>query len=127
MLFVVIHMGQKVDLLPRLRGHWSCERGGHPLKIKKHGGVVIYSRWSFLTWCIPQNNIPQMTTVAFGAIIDTWNISIYTHIMDTITTALQITENGGVELLVSEITGSILDYLVPQKKGHAYFYHFSPM
>jgi len=35
--FVVAHTGQKVDLLSRLRGRWSREPGGRPLKVKGMG------------------------------------------------------------------------------------------
>ena len=37
---------------------------------------------------------------------------------------------GRIELLISEITGSVLDYAAPHKKlfkCHAYFDHFPPI
>ena len=37
--------------------------------------------------CTPPNQIPYTTIVAFGAITDTWNVSVYIHIMNTNTTA----------------------------------------
>ena len=37
-----------------------------------------------LDGCIPPNKTPQSTVVAFGAMTDTWNVSIYVHIMDKI-------------------------------------------
>ena len=79
--------------------------------------------------CIPPNKTPQTTIVAFGAITDIWNVSIYMHIMNINTTALhrKITENGGVNLLISEISGSVLDCHVPHKKCRAYFYRFPPI
>ena len=48
--------------------------------------------------CIPPNKTPQTTIVAFGAITDIWNVSIYIHIMNINTTALHrnITENGAL-------------------------------
>ena len=52
---------------------------------------------------IPSNKIPQTTRVTFEAIIDTWNFSIYIHI-----TFETYHRKWGVELLISEITGSIL-------------------
>ena len=36
-LFVVAHTGQKVDLLPRLRGHWVHKTGSPVKGKKKHG------------------------------------------------------------------------------------------
>ena len=36
--------------------------------------------------CIRPNKIPKMTTVAFGAITVTGNVSVYAHIMDINTT-----------------------------------------
>ena len=32
--------------------------------------------------CLPPNKIPQTTIVAFGTIIDTWNVSVYIEIID---------------------------------------------
>ena len=37
--------------------------------------------------CIPPSKIIKMTIIEFVAITDTWNISIYIHIMDINTTA----------------------------------------
>ena len=72
-----------------------------------------------------------MTIVAFGATIDIWNISIYIH-MDTNSTAshlwnktLKLEGGGGggwrggggeFQLLISEITESVLDYPDRHKK-----------
>ena len=57
--------------------------------------------------------------ITFGAIIDTWNVSVYTHtyIMDIINTTPPHLKSQkiGVELLISERTGSVLDYPVPRK------------
>ena len=51
------------------------------------GGWGGYTPKKNTIGCIPPNNIPQTTIVAFGAITNAWTVSFYIHIMDIHTTA----------------------------------------
>ena len=56
-----------------------------------------------------------MIIVAFGAVSDIWNVSIYIHIMDKIDLTLVLQKKWKVELLISEITETVLAYPVLHK------------
>ena len=70
----------------------------------------MYFSILMLVGCIPPNKIPQTTIVAFGAIIDIWNVSIMDKKYYS-TSPLKINHRKmGDELLFSEIIGRVLDY-----------------
>ena len=74
-------------------------------------------------------HIMDTIIAVLGATIETWNVSVHIHIMDTnATEPFEINHRKlRVELLISEITGSVLHYPALHKKCHAYFYDFPPM
>ena len=90
--------------------------------VESIGVHLLAHYWLWQSVCIPPNKIPETTIVA---ITDIWNILVYMD-MDINTTALHLWNKsqkmvggGVVELLISEITRSVLDYPVPHKKYHS--------
>ena len=79
-------------------------------------------RWHITSWA---NALTTELHLARG------NISIHVHIMDVNTTAPHPWNKSqkleGVELLISELMGSVFDYPVPHKKCHVYFCHMQPL
>ena len=91
-------------------------------------------------WIHTPNKIPQTTVVDFGALIDTWNISIYIHFMDKNARAPHLWNKSPkmvcvcvcvcVCVLSCSFLGkqeASLPTQVRTKKCHAYFIHLLPI